>query len=99
MEYIPFVCSAWASLVVLVVTINSTINFLYASKMVFHVMKPPGHSGPLYENAIKFAKTEPEIMINRRIYAVEAWLTSWVAAAGAAMSPWLWYMTFLAWPV
>lgn len=99
MEYVPFACWLWASIVIAGLTVNSGINFLYASKMIFEVMRPKDHDGPLHEKAVQFAEQHPEIMMARRAYAIEAWLTSWVAAVGAAFSPWLWYLTYLSWPL
>jgi hypothetical protein len=88
----------WAAIVATVLTVNSGINFIYASDMVFDELKPEGHSGPLGDAASELVEDDPNLMITRRLYAIEAWLTSWPAGVGAAVTPFLWYYTIMAWP-
>ena len=52
------------------IIINFLVEILYASHMIFNVVAPEG-GGPLLEQA----KTFPfEMMMTRRLYAVECWL-------------------------
>ena len=54
-----------------VIIVNFLVEIVYGSYMVFHVLRPEGGSGPLYERA----KTIPfEHMVTRRLYAIETWL-------------------------
>ena len=47
-------------------------EFLYASYMVFFVVKPNNVTGPL----LSAAKSIPfELMATRRLYAIEAWIS------------------------
>jgi len=47
-------------------------EFLYASYMIFFVVKPDGVSGPL----LNAARSIPfELMVTRRLYALEAWIS------------------------
>lgn len=93
MEIAYFVCCLWASLTVTALTANSVVNFLYASNMVFNVLKPEGHEGPLYDKAVDLIESHPELMLARRLYAIEAWLTSVPAGLGIALVPLLWLYT------
>lgn len=99
MEYVLFACYCWAAFVLTSLSLNNLINFLYASKMIFEVMRPADHDGPLDKKALQFAKKHPEVMIARRIYAIEACITSGIAGVCGAVAPALWYMTYLSWPV
>lgn len=46
-------------------------EFLYASYMIFFVVRPESHQGPLLAKA----KEIPfELMVTRRLYAIEAWI-------------------------
>jgi hypothetical protein len=90
----------WASGTWTVITINSIIDFVYASNMVFYKIKPDEHdNGPLYGGALKFSKEHPDLMIIRRLYAIEAWLVSVPAGVGITLTPFLWYLTIMAWPL
>ncbi len=61
-----------------VIILNFLFEVFYAAYMVFFVVKPEGHSGPLgaAANAIPF-----EMMVTRRLYAIEFW----IAVAGLAI--------------
>tara|TARA_B100001964_G_C13673786_1_gene354523 strand:+ start:224 stop:514 length:291 start_codon:yes stop_codon:yes gene_type:complete len=52
------------------IIINFVSEILYASHMIFNVIAPPG-GGPLFEQATSFPF---EMMMTRRLYAVECWL-------------------------
>ena len=87
----------WATTVIFALLVMSASNFFYGSKMVFKVLRPQGHDGPLEGAAVDFAKEEPYIFLGRRIYAVEVWLTSYPSAVSAAVFPAMVYQTILAW--
>ena len=61
-------------MVLLLIHWGIIINFLaeigYATHMIFNVVAPPG-GGPLFEQAKSFPH---EMMMTRRLYAVECWL-------------------------
>ncbi|MCA9546964.1 MAG: hypothetical protein KC613_21325 [Myxococcales bacterium] len=60
------------------IILNFAFEMAYAGYMVFAVIKPEGHSGPL----LAAAKTMPfELMVTRRLYAIEFW----IATAGLAI--------------
>ena len=52
------------------IIVNFAVEILYASHMIFNVVAPPG-GGPLFEQATSFPH---EMMMTRRLYAVECWL-------------------------
>jgi hypothetical protein len=51
--------------------LNLSIGFLTALYMVFVVYKIPGQSGPLFAKALDVPH---EFFLQRRLYALEAWL-------------------------
>ena len=53
-------------------------EIIYAGYMVFAVLQPDGHSGPLMGQATQIPF---ELMVTRRLYALECW----VATAGLAI--------------
>ena len=53
-----------------VIIINFAIEIAYANYMIFSVFSPP-EAGPLFDKAKSFPF---EMMMTRRLYAVEAWL-------------------------
>ena len=79
----------------LALTINSALGFWYSSNMLFNVMKPTDHSGPLHGSAVQFAEQHPSVMAARRAYALEAWLNGPMAAIGSAILPFMIYSTLL----
>ncbi len=57
----------------LAIILNFAFEIVYAGYMVFTVFKPEGTSGPLWSAA----KSIPfELMVTRRLYAVEFWLAT-----------------------
>ncbi len=61
-----------------IIIANFVFEMVYAGYMVFSVIKPEGHQGPLWAAA----KTMPfEMMVTRRLYAIEFW----IATAGLAL--------------
>lgn len=60
------------------IIVNFVIEIAYAGYVVFAVLAPPGHSGPLFEKALEIPH---ELMVTRRLYALEFWL----AMAGLAI--------------
>ena len=52
------------------IIINFLVEIGYATHMIFNVIAPPG-GGPLFEQATSFPH---EMMVTRRLYAVECWL-------------------------
>ena len=50
---------------------NLTVQVCYATYMIFFVFKPEGVSGPLYQAAKKIPF---ELMVTRRLYAIEYWV-------------------------
>ncbi len=53
-----------------VIIVNFVIEIAYANYMIFSVFSPP-EAGPLFDRAATFPF---EMMMTRRLYAVEAWL-------------------------
>ena len=53
-----------------VIIINFVIEIAYANYMIFSLFSPP-EAGPLFDRAKSFPF---EMMMTRRLYAVEAWL-------------------------
>jgi hypothetical protein len=53
------------------IIVNFVIEIAYAGYVVFAVLKPPGHSGPLFEKALEIPH---ELMVTRRLYALEFWI-------------------------
>ncbi len=60
------------------IIVNFVIEIAYAGYVVFSVLKPAGHSGPLFEKALEIPH---ELMVTRRLYAIEFW----IAMAGLAI--------------
>jgi len=60
------------------IIVNFVIEIAYAGYVVFAVLAPPGHSGPLFEKALSIPH---ELMVTRRLYAIEFW----IATAGLAI--------------
>ncbi len=54
-----------------VIIINFFLEIIYASYMVFFALTPPGASFVLFGSAEKIPF---EIMMKRRLYAIEAWI-------------------------
>ena len=52
------------------IIINFAVEIIYANYMIFSVFSPP-EAGPLFDRAADFPF---EMMVTRRLYAVEAWL-------------------------
>lgn len=56
----------------LFIVANLAVEFLYASYQVFFVVVPPGHpGGPLFGAA---EGLDHELMVTRRLYALEGWV-------------------------
>jgi len=53
-------------------------EILYCGHLIFSVLQPEGHSGPLMGQATQIPF---ELMVTRRLYAIECW----VATAGLAI--------------
>lgn len=53
-------------------------EILYSAYIIFSVLQPEGHSGPLMGQATEIPH---ELMVKRRLYALECW----VATAGLAI--------------
>ena len=92
MQTAYFCCLVWAALVCTITAINSGIGYFYAAKLVFDELRPEGISGPLADQAAEVAQSHPEIMVARRLYAIETWLINGVAAASSALAPLLWWL-------
>jgi hypothetical protein len=52
--------------------VNFAVNVLYAAYQVFFVLVPEGHLGPLGAAA---SEVSPDLMMTRRMYAIEAWIS------------------------
>ena len=61
-----------------VIILNFLIEIAYAGYLVFAVLKPPGIDGPLFDKALEIPH---ELMVTRRLYAIEFW----IATAGLAI--------------
>jgi hypothetical protein len=55
-----------------VIIVNAALNICYAAYQVFVVLAPEGKVGPLSGNA---ADIPHELLVARRLYAIEAWIT------------------------
>ena len=62
----------------LIIIANFLIEIIYATYMVFVVLRPADGGGPLFERALKIPF---EHMTTRRLYALECW----IAIAGLAI--------------
>jgi len=60
------------------IILNFLIEIAYAGYLVFAVLKPPGIDGPLFDKALEIPH---ELMVTRRLYAIEFW----IATAGLAI--------------
>lgn len=60
------------------IIVNFVFEIAYAGYMIFSVLKPAGQSGPLFEKALEIPH---ELMVTRRLYAIEFW----IAMAGLAI--------------
>lgn len=60
------------------IILNFLFEIAYAGYLVFAVLKPPGVDGPLFEKALTIPH---ELMVTRRLYAIEFW----IATAGLAI--------------
>lgn len=60
------------------IILNFVAEMIYAGYIVFTVLRPEGISGPLFEKALEIPF---EMMVTRRLYALEFW----VATAGLAL--------------
>ena len=61
-----------------VIIANFVAEMVYAGYMVFFVLRPKGLSGPLASKALEIPH---ELMVTRRLYAIEFW----IACAGLAI--------------
>ena len=48
-------------------------EIIYCAYLVFIVLRPDGHSGPLGAQAIAIPH---ELMVTRRLYAIECWIAT-----------------------
>ncbi len=88
MDVAWFLALCWLDLLLLILTIHSIVGVMYSTKMVFRILKPHDHSnGPLHDRAISFIKYQPGLMLARRGYALEAWLSGPIAGAGLGTLP------------
>lgn len=57
--------------------LNAAVNTGYATYMVFYVLAPENHVGPLFDRAVELASTTEgfQHLMLRRAYATEAWQT------------------------
>lgn len=60
------------------IILNFVAEMIYAGYIVFAVLRPEGVSGPLFEKALEIPF---ELMVTRRLYALEFW----IATAGLAL--------------
>ena len=61
-----------------VIVVNFAIEILYAQYQLFVVFRPEGVSGPLFGAAQSISH---ELMVTRRLYAIEGW----IAVTGLAL--------------
>ena len=62
-----------------VIIVNFLLQIIYGMSQIFFVLLPPGGSaGPLF---LSSAEISPELMLARRLYAIE----TWVAIGGLAI--------------
>lgn len=60
------------------IIVNFIIQVVYATYMIFFVVRPPGLSGPLGSRVLDL---DFELVVIRRMYAIEFW----IAFAGLAL--------------
>ena len=53
------------------IIVNFIIEIVYASYMIFSVLQPDSGGGPLAARALEIPH---ELMVTRRLYAIECWL-------------------------
>lgn len=67
----PLKLTGWPRVIHWAIIINFGIQMVYASWQVFVVMQPPGHMGPMFGAATDMPF---EMMMIRRMYALEGWV-------------------------
>ncbi len=70
----------------LVLLANFAINIFYCAYQVFVVLAPDGHIGPLWGAA---SSLSTELVVKRRLYAIEFWVTIGAASIYVAITEWL----------
>lgn len=55
-----------------VILVNFALNIAYGGYQVFFALAPEGHVGPLFGAAVKM---DPELLMIRRMYATEVWIS------------------------
>lgn len=65
---------------------NFVSNIFYCGYQVFVVLAPAGHIGPLWGAA---ADLSTELVVKRRLYAIEFWVTIGAASIYVAITEWL----------
>ena len=65
---------------------NFASNIFYCAYQVFVVLAPDGHVGPLWGAA---SDLPIELVVKRRLYAIEFWVTIGAAAIYVAITEWL----------
>lgn len=56
-----------------VIIVSFAVNMFYAAYMVFVGMAPDGHVGPLWSAATSM---DPQLLMIRRLYAIEFWIST-----------------------
>ena len=65
---------------------NFATNTFYCMYQLFVVLAPDGHIGPLWGAA---ASLPVDLVVKRRLYAIEFWLTIGAASIYLAITEWL----------
>lgn len=65
---------------------NFASNIFYCAYQVFVVLAPEGRVGPLWGAA---SGLPVELVVKRRLYAIECWVTIGAAAVYVAITEWL----------
>ncbi len=65
---------------------NFASNIFYCAYQVFVVLVPEGHVGPLWGAA---ADLPTDLVVKRRLYAIEFWVTLGAASIYVAITEWL----------
>ena len=61
-----------------IIILHFLVEIVYCGHLIFSVLQPEGHSGPLMGQATQIPF---ELMVTRRLYAIECW----IATAGLAV--------------
>lgn len=65
------------------IILHLLIEVIYSAYVIFVILQPEGHSGPLMSKA---AEIPFELMVTRRLYALECWIATGALAIYLAIT-------------